>query len=178
MTDTWLAPAQRHAPLVRIFHWIVALLVLVVFPVGALIKFVAKDFQGGFYLVHESFGFLILWVMLARLLIRLRHPAPPEPWLSPFERRASEIVHRALYACLILQPVLGFLMTNAYGFPLSWFGVVTVPSPLGAEPAVAPYLKGGHIVIGWLILLLFLAHMAGVVRHHLIKRDATLYRIL
>lgn len=178
MTDASLAQSQRHGPWVRVFHWIVALLVLLVFPAGALIKFIAKDFQGVFYLIHESFGFLLLWVMLARLAIRLRHDAPPEPWLSPMEQRVSGTVHILLYACLILQPVLGFLMTNAYGFPLSWFGLVTVPTPLGEAPAIAPYLKGAHIVMGWLILVLFVLHMAGVVMHHIVKRDPTLYRII
>lgn len=178
MMDVLPDQSQRHRPAIRLLHWLVVILVVVVFPAGMLIELVAKEFQGGFYLVHESLGFLILWVMLLRLAVRLRRPAPPAPWLGGFARRAGGLVHGLLYACLILQPMLGFLMTNAFGFPLSWFGLVEVPSPLAAAPDLAPALKTAHGVVGWLILGLLALHLGAVFWHHLIRRDATLYRIL
>ncbi len=178
--NTTLPPADlpAYASGIRVLHWLIALLVLIVLPVGIVIKFVKDDASSTFYLIHESFGFLILWVMLARLACRLIWPPPPAPWLSPFERGLSKTVHWLLYAALIAQPVLGFLMTNAYGFPLEWFGLVTIPSPLGKDPDLAPALAQAHVLLGWAILVLFLLHMAGVVHHHLLRRDPTLYRIL
>lgn len=179
-TTTAAPPADvpRQPPLLRVLHWLVALLVLIVLPVGIIIKFVKDEASGAFYLVHESLGFLILWLMLARLAARLLRPAPSAPWLTPFERGLSKAVHWLLYAALILQPILGFLMTNAFGFPLAWFGLITIPSPLGEDPSLAPLLKEAHVLLGWAIVVLFLLHIAGVLRHHLLKRDPTLYRIL
>lgn len=92
-------------------------------------------------------------------------------------RFAAGIVHVLLYVTLIVQPILGFLTTNAYGFPLVWFGQFQVWSPIGENPTLAPLLKSAHIATGWAILVLFVLHMAGVVFHHVIRRDATLYRM-
>ena len=65
----------------------VAVLVLVVFPFGAVIKFVKEDVKLTFYMLHESFGFLILWLMLARILVRWLAPPPPSPPMPAiFER--------------------------------------------------------------------------------------------
>ena len=58
-------------------------------------------------------------------------------------------MHGLLYVTLIVQPILGFLTTNAYGFPLLWFGEVQVWSPIGKNPTLAPLLKSAHIATGW-----------------------------
>ena len=54
-----------------------------------------------------------------RLAWRRRHPPPPLPASVPRAMGvAAHAVHHALYALLILQPMLGSFMTNAFGFPM------------------------------------------------------------
>ena len=53
----------------RLMHWAVAVLVLAVWPLGAVISVVKDDAKTGFYFFHESLGFLILWLMLARMAL-------------------------------------------------------------------------------------------------------------
>lgn len=129
-------------------------------------------------MVHESFGFIVLWLMLARLAYRLLRPPPPPVPMSRTEHRIAETVHRTLYALLILQPVTGFLATNAHGFPLTWFWLVPIPSPIGKAPDIAPVLSALHLVFGWAILILLALHIAGVLRHHVLRRDRTLERMI
>lgn len=173
-----VAATERYNPVARALHWTVALLVLIVLPFGAVIKFVKEDVKLDFYMVHESFGFLILWVMLARLAVRLLAPPPPPPPMPATLERLAKTVHWLLYGALILQPVLGFLMTNAYGFPLNWFYAVEVWSPVGKNDTLAALLKSAHIAVGWAILLLLVLHILGVIHHHVLRRDATLYRMI
>jgi cytochrome b561 len=92
-----------------------------------------------------------------------------------FERTAT-VVHALLYAVLILQPIFGFLATNAFGFPLKLFGVIDVWSPIG-KSAWAPTLMSVHVALGWALLVLFALHMGGVLFHHVVRRDPTLYRM-
>ncbi|MEX6507300.1 cytochrome b [Jiella sp. M17.18] len=172
-----LSGAWRYPAAARALHWLIALLVLVVWPFGMVIKFIKDDAKTGFYFVHESFGFLILWLMLARLAVRLINPPPPRPPLPLWQERIATLNHVLLYAALIAQPIFGFLATNAFGFPLSWFGLVTVPSPIGKSP-LAPTLMSVHVFLGWSILVLFALHIAGVIHHHVIRRDPTLQRML
>ncbi|WAP67393.1 cytochrome b [Jiella pelagia] len=177
LAEPRIVAVPRYRPVARALHWLVALLVLIVWPVGFVIHFVKDEAKMGFYLVHESFGFVILWLMLARLAVRLIVPPPPEVEMPLMQKRVANLVHWLLYAALILQPIFGFLATNAFGFPLDWFGLVTVWSPIGKSD-LAPSLMSVHVFLGWSILVLFCLHFAGVLNHHLIRRDATLHRML
>lgn len=162
----------------RALHWTVAVLVLVVWPLGAVIEFVREDVKLTFYMIHESLGFIILWLMLARLAFRLLNPPPPPVPMSPAERRIADWVHASLYALLILQPVTGFLATNAHGFPLTWFWLVPIPSPIDEAPAIAPVFSVLHVIFAWAILILFVLHIGGVLRHQILRRDETLERMI
>jgi cytochrome b561 len=163
----------------RVMHWIVAALVLVVLPVGFVIDFIKDESQAPFYMVHESFGFLILWAMLLRLWIRMREKPPSHPHPGPaLLHRLACAVHTGLYIALITQPILGFLATNAYGFPLELFGIIPIPSPIGKDPALADRLMSAHVFFGWTILVLLVLHIAGVVYHQAIRRDDTLLRMV
>lgn len=172
-----LPQSARYSAGIRVFHWIVAVVVLFVWPIGMVIEFVAEAHKTTFYLLHESFGFLLLWIMLARLTLRFLRGAPAREPQPVWERRAAGTVHVALYVALIAMPVFGFLATNAFGFPLSLFGVLPIPSPIGKNADLAPVFMGVHTALGWTILVLFMLHMAGVVHHHVLRRDTTLYRM-
>lgn len=168
---------HKYRPPARALHWIVAALVVAAWPLGAVIKFVREDVKLTFYMFHESIGFIILWLMLARLAYRLANPPPPLTGIPVAEARLAGFVHAALYVCLLAQPVTGFLATNAHGFPLHWFWLVPVASPIGKSPDVAPLLSAAHVVFGWAILVLFALHLAGVVRHT-IRGDRIVERMI
>lgn len=170
-------PSEHHAGTTRILHWAVAVLVLLTWPMGLMIGFAKKDVVMNFYLLHESFGFLVLWLMLVRVGNKLvaRSPEAEGPAI---ERFAASSVHGLLYAFLIIMPVSGFLATNAHGFPLKWFGLVEVWSPMGKSPDIAWTLSAIHEWSAWILLALFGLHIGAVLFHHVIRRDRTLFRIL
>ncbi|NTF34375.1 cytochrome b [Rhizobium skierniewicense] len=168
---------QTYSPASRALHWIVALLVFATWPLGLMIGFVKDDVKLDFYLVHESLGFLVLWVMLLRVVVRLYRQAPLIDGPA-IERRAAHMVHGLFYIFLVIMPVSGFLATNAHGFPLEWFGILPVWSPLGKSPDVASILSAVHEWSAWIVLALFTLHILAVMFHHLIRRDTTVYRIL
>jgi cytochrome b561 len=91
-------------------------------------------------------------------------------------------VHHALYAALIIQPLLGFFTTNAYGFPMrgatAFLGFIDLPKFMEAWEPLAVVLHWGHSLIGWAIPLLLVAHIGGAIYHHALRRDGTLLRML
>lgn len=171
-------PVQRYRPAARVLHWMVAAMLALVWPLGFVIEFVKEEVKLTFYLVHESFGFLILLTMLARSAVRWMTPPPPPVAMPDWERRLADGVHMALYVALIVQPILGFLATNAHGFPFSLFGVIPIPSPIGKSPDIAPYFSVAHFAVGWTILLLVVLHVGGALRHHVLRKDPTIYRMI
>ncbi len=173
----WTGEHQRYAGRLRILHWLIAGLVLLTWPLGLMIGFVKDDVKLDFYLIHESIGFLVLWLMLLRIGARLTSSAPMVD-APRMEKVAAHAVHGLLYVFLIVMPVSGFLATNAHGFPLKWFGLLTVWSPIGKSPDIAFTLSAIHAWSAWILLALFALHFAAALFHHVIRRDGTLYRIL
>lgn len=171
------SPATGFHPIARTFHWLVAVLVFAVWPLGKVISFVRDDAKTGFYLWHESLGFLVLWLMLARLCVRFLTHTPGHADMPRAQAWLADTVHWALYLALIAMPVSGFLATNAHGFPLEWFGVLPVASPIGKSPEIAPLLSAIHYWLSWTTLALIALHLAGVLFHRLILRDNTLERM-
>ena len=168
---------RRYPGTSRILHWVIAGLVFATWPMGLMIGFAKKEVVMTFYLIHESLGFLVLWLMLLRVGNKLLAGSPPVEGPT-IERIAAASVHGLLYVFLIVMPVTGFLATNAHGFPLVWFGLFEVWSPIGKTSDIAWTLSAIHGWSAWILLGLFALHFGAVFLHHFIKRDQTLYRIL
>ena len=177
MTDV-----PRYAAASRWLHWLTALLLLAVIPAGIWIGFFEpadEGFKLRLYNLHESLGVLVFVLVLLRIVQRWRQPPPALPDDVPaLMRFAAHATHIGLYALLVLMPLTGFLATNAWGFPLSLFGLLPIPSPLGKDEAIAPVLSLLHLCGAVAIGLLILGHLAGVVHHTFVRRDGLLRRML
>ncbi len=177
-----MALAYRYPPLARAFHWLTVALVAVMFVLGFWITvFEPKDeaFKLLLYAIHESTGVAIFVLVLLRLLRRVANPPAPLPSRVPaMFRFAAHVNHALLYLMLLVQPVLGFLDTNAWGFPLTWAGLVTLPSPIGHDESIAPLLSALHWYGALLLLALIAAHLMGVFYHGVIRRDGVVQRML
>lgn len=179
-TGPW--PAGRYGAAARGLHWATAALVAVIAALGVWIGFFEPKDEAlklRLYNVHESLGLTVLALTLARLAWRAGHPPPPLPADLPRPvRAAAGATHAALYALLLAMPVAGFLATNAWGFPLRWFGLVAVPSPIGRDPALAPLLSAAHAWMALALALLLALHAGAALWHHLGRRDGVLRRML
>lgn len=174
--------AYRYPPAARWFHWITVALVLVIATLGLWMTYLEpKDeaFKFLLYDIHQSTGAVLFVLVLLRLLRRLAIPPAPLPLRLPaLVRFAARTNHALLYTMLLIQPVLGFLDTNAWGFPLHWARLVEIPSPLGRNEAIAPILSALHWYGAALLLVLIAAHLCGVFYHGAIRRDGVLRRML
>jgi cytochrome b561 len=109
---------------------------------------------------------------------RYLNPPPPLPADTPaMIRLAAHVNHIGLYALLVLMPITGFLATNAWGFPLTVFGVLPMPVPLGKNEEIAKVLSFLHWCGAIAIILLLAAHLAGVIYHTFLRRDGLLQRM-
>lgn len=179
-------PDGQYSRPAKWFHWITLVLMAITLPVGFVIKYIANEpfaTKLVFYAVHESAGLTVLFVTLARLGWRLANPPPPLPDHIPAVLRlVAATVHWLLYAALIVQPILGFVMTNAFGFPMqgatAYLGVIDLPAVVGENRPLAETLKTLHTWLGYGIVALLAAHVGGAVYHHAIRGDGTLMRML
>lgn len=171
----------RYAAASRWLHWLTALLIVVIIPLGLWIKYfepAEEAFKLRLYNIHESLGVIVFTIVLIRVVNRYLNPPPPLPAdTPPVIRFAARVNHIGLYALLIFMPITGFLATNAWGFPLTVFGVLPMPVPLGKNEEIAKVLSFLHWCGAITIILLIAAHLAGVIYHTFIRRDGLLQRM-
>jgi cytochrome b561 len=176
-------PAGQYGAIAKLFHWVTLSLMLVALPLGFVIQHVKDASKMGFYALHESAGLTILFVAIARLVWRWLSPPPSQPNDMPkMLRTASTAVHHALYGLLILQPIFGFMATNAWGFPMrgatAYLGFIEFPKFMEAWESLAKILSLLHSIGGWLLVVLIALHVGGALFHHAIRRDGTLMRMI
>jgi cytochrome b561 len=172
----------RYGAPARWIHWITVGLMGVIVVLGLWIAYFRPEeeaFKLRLYNIHESCGVTVWTLTLVRLVYRWMHPPPPLPADTPAViRLAAHVSHVALYVLLLTLPVIGFLATNAWGFPLSVFGLLPLPSPIGKDEELAKLLSLLHRIGALSIIALIGAHVAGVIYHIFIRKDGLLRRML
>jgi cytochrome b561 len=161
-------------------HWLVAISVLIMIPIGIAMGRVGKGpLQDTLFNTHKSFGIFILALMIARLINRIVVGAPaPAPGLEPWQRIVSSATHGLLYVLLILQAFGGWLANSAYGAPTPFFGLFELPALRGKDQAFADQVFAVHRFFGFVIAGLAAMHIAAALQHYFIKKDGVLQRML
>jgi cytochrome b561 len=178
-----LHPDGQYSSGAKWFHWLTLPPLGIIVLSGLTIRFMNDAVKMSFYTLHESLGLLVLTLSFARLMWRLSHPPPAWPdHMTGTVRMGADAVHYALYAVLIVQPVLGFFTTNALGFPqqgaTAFLGFINLPKFMDASPDLALRLHWTHSIIGWSLIPLVAAHVGATIYHHVFRGDGTLMRML
>jgi cytochrome b561 len=128
---------------------------------------------------HKSFGITILGLALLRLVWRWLNRVPAEPLDIPrWQRIAARVSHIGLYVLLLITPLAGWLMSSARNFPVSWFGLVTLPDFIAPNRPAYELLHDIHELLAQTLFWLALLHIAAALKHHFIDKDNVLRRML
>jgi cytochrome b561 len=172
-----------YSAVARQFHWITAGFVLLMIPVGLYMvnRGKATNFDAltnMLYSNHKLFGFILLWLVVARLAYRFIKGAPPdEPTLEPWEKAVSHAVHWALYGLLLAVPLLGWIGVSLYpalGIP---FGL-SLPALTSPDDKTAGTVFMLHKFGAILLALLAFMHIGAALKHHVVDKDNVLRRMM
>lgn len=182
MSDASPTPSRYSLPQ-RLVHWAIAVLALAVLAGGLVLGLMGFDgvtsafgaaMRDLIYKYHKTFGLIVLAAMAVRLILRVRHGAPPyTPPLEPMQALVSGIVHKALYVCLFAMPILGWTATDAAEYPVEFFAW-TVPQFIPKDPALGELLYTLHGIVGWGLAGLIALHAAAALFHWKVKRDTVI----
>lgn len=161
-------------------HWLIALLILAAFPLGVYMhELPLSPDKLRLYSYHKWMGITVLLLAVVRVAWRITHRPPALPDSVPrWQQHASETVHLALYALILLVPLTGWLMSSAKGFQTVWFGVLPLPDLVGKDLILGEVLQEMHETFNIMLFLLVGAHVAAALKHHFIDRDGILARML
>ena len=171
---------SRYGAVAQLFHWTIVVLIIVQFilanraddlPLGS--AKIAVLAQSQIVRHHHS------RLALLRLIWRWFNSVPAEPLDIPqWQRIAARISHIALYALLLITPVIGWLMSSARNFPVSWFGLVTLPDFIAPDQAGLRVPARDARIPGADDILAGAAAHRGALKHHFIDKDNVLRRML
>lgn len=171
-------PARYGA--VSIFnHWMGAALIVALLAIGLYFEDMPRGEEKLTWLrLHISIGALALLPLAFRVFWRARSvsPAPlPQP---PALQKASRVLHIALLAAIAVLLFSGPLAVWSGGRAIDVFGWFALPSPMGEMPALHKALETAHGLATKVLLFSLAAHVLAALKHTLIDRDGTLWRIV
>ena len=165
---------------IRFLHWLTLFLFVAIFVLAFSIDFASsREQEAVLTQLHRSFGLTVWVVTLGRLVWRQfsRFPNWP-PDMPQAMRFAAQWSEYALYALVLIQPILGLLQTNARGDRVNLFFLGQLPPLIGMDRALAKQLLEVHVTVGLLLLGLIALHTAAALYHHFWRRDDTLEAML
>ena len=161
-------------------HWAIALLIFCAFPLG--IYMADLPFSPGrlkLYSYHKWIGVTVFLLAIARLLWRLKHPAPPPvAGLPAWQRVASIATHHLLYVLILAVPISGWLMSSAKGFQTVYLGIIPLPDLLTKDKEIGDMLATVHQILNFTLAALVITHVAAALKHYVVDRDEVLGRMI
>lgn len=177
---SWKNSAARYGSLSGGLHWLMLLLFIAVYACVELHEEFAKGSATRAALLswHFMLGILVFLLVWPRIAARFSGPTPDiSPAPPAMQQMASKLLHLALYAFMIVMPLLGWAVLSAGGKHIPFFGL-ELPPLMEENKALAKTLKEVHETIGNVGYFLIGVHAVAALYHHFIVRDDTLLRML
>lgn len=190
----------RYTKTAIVLHWLIALGIFAMFALGWYMSELPKEapkqmafdlFDLGIYTwqlseeasprtfyfnLHKSIGVTLLALIIIRVLWRLTHRAPA--LLSSYkawEKKLATGTHHLLYVLMVAMPLSGLIMAVNSKYGVKWFGLDFIGGL--DNSSMRDLFKEVHEVIGALLLIVVILHIAGALKHKFIDKDDTIKRM-
>lgn len=171
---------ERYGLVSRALHWSMAALFAWQFLGVAVRSVVAEDSAPDhfFHATHSPFGFLLFLLVLIRVLWTLTSRKTRPAYDRGPLGIAARAGHAALYALMIVVPLLALLRAYGTGRGLNAFGLAQIIPATGERIGwlVAP-ASALHGPLAWTLLVLIGGHIAMVFVHRGLLRDNVLAKM-
>lgn len=191
---------QWH-PIVKLLHWLMAVLLISMLGIGFAMIWLADqaahsgDYSARMlgvsifdaYQLHKSIGVTLFAMLIVRLAVRWGTVPAHHGDLASFERTASKLVQRALYALMLALhalmlalPLAGWMLaaSSPLGLPTVVFGLFHLPHPVGPSATAEAFWGWLHCLGGLALTALAAMHVAAALKHHFWNRDSVLRSML
>ncbi|MRT27083.1 cytochrome b [Enterobacteriaceae bacterium RIT697] len=162
---------NRFHPALRVIHWLMAAAIMAMLFIGVAMVSTVSSLHGLLVAIHKPLGLMILVLVIVRLWLRFTTATPAlPPTLPGWQKALAHLSHWALYAMMLAQPLLGWAMLSAAGYPVT-LGHLVLPPIIPLSNDAWALLRTLH---SWVALALFvtvLLHLAAALFHALILRD-------
>ena len=189
--------SERWGWLSKSYHWVIALLIAVIVPVGfvmaATFQFKADPavrlsmqmdtVHVWLSRIHQTAGLVVLILVVFRLGWRLRNPGPTIPAsLAAYQKILARINHAFLYALLFIMPLSGWAAMSSFGLaPTYFFWIEGLPNIVPTVPLNDPMGYTFYATIHRYALyaggVLLTLHIIAALWHQFVIKDSVLRRM-
>ncbi len=171
--------AVSYGPPAMALHWITAVLVFILFPLGwYMVDLPEGPGRSPYFSLHKTLGITVFLLTLLRLAWRLRNSAPPLPdYLPAWQNRLAYSVHMLFYVLLFVHPLAGYTSSQFSGYTTKYFGMA-LPQWGWENKPINEFFTDVHAITGLILLLLILCHLAGAFGHILKRGDHLARRMI
>lgn len=173
-------PAEKFGRVAITFHWVMALgLVLaVLFGLGTVYIDDTRTSRSALA-VHQTIGFVMFLLAVARLYWRVTHapPTPPEGFPRG-QRIASAVTHATLYLFLLGMPMTGYIGLAARGREIPVFGLFNLPHLTPRSFDLSANAQTIHYYAQFVLYALVALHVGAALYHRFVLKDGILERMM
>lgn len=163
----------------KIIHWLSAVLILSMLFLGVSMIQSLATWHNSALQYHQSFGVLLLGLVGVRLVNRLLIKTPSLPLeLSGLQRFGAKATQVLMYVLMIVLPLSGWLMRNAAGLSVSFFGWLELPILVSENLAMYGLYRELHGIIAWALFGVIVLHISAALQHGWIRNDGVLASML
>jgi len=176
----WRNSTSSYGAVAKFLHWGIVILIIVQYFLAEAAEEL-PDGPGKLDMItnHKSLGMLLLLLALARIGWKLanRGLPPPVP-MANGQRIVAAAGHGLLYLLLLAQPISGWMMSSAAGYPVSLFGLFEFPALVSENHDLHESLEEVHEVLFTVLAVVAVLHALASLYHHFFVKDDTLRRML
>ena len=173
------SPAAWGWPAIAL-HWVGAALIIVLLAHGWwMTHLAARPDRLANSGLHAALGYDFLALLVLRLLWRWINPVPVlegQAW----ERHAAKAAHIALYVLMLACALTGWALAGTFRNPLDrdLLGVALPAIYQSPDRDMHGLFEDSHKILAYLLAALVVVHVLGALRHHFIKHNDVLRRML
>jgi cytochrome b561 len=174
------AAVPRYDAVISSLHWIIALLMIaqVVFGLWADSLTRQDPLRASLFGLHYSFGFTVFVLAALRLAWRATHAGPPmSAKFARWEVMLAKANYVVLYTIMLAMPLSGYVTVAARGAGMPVFGLFEIPSLTGRNIPLHQAAENIHIILFFVLIAAFAAHVLGALKHIVLDRENILARI-
>ncbi len=159
-------------PALRFLHWLMAASILAMLFIGITMVATVSSLHALLVSIHKPLGLMILVLVVVRLWLRFYTKVPSLPASVPtWQRGLAHLSHWALYIMMFLQPLIGWAMQSAAGYPISAGGSFVLPPLVPVNNDWFSVLRPLHSLVALALFITVMLHLAAALFHALVLRD-------
>lgn len=174
-------PERRaYSSIDRFNHWIMAIAILCLIVIGWTVSLdlLDDDYARDLRNTHKAIGILVFLFAIWRVGWRLAGGFPnPDSNIQPWEATVSRIAHYVLLFCIIAMPISGVLNGYFGGRTAKVFGLFEIAPAAEKVPHLKELFSNTHMVIGVVLTVVVILHIAAALKHHFVDRNTVLMRM-